>query len=97
MPHKPFTPSGSWSESRLLEGQRQCAEMTIRYCVVMMSRGVEKVLIHSGSSGSVNMPAMEWCIPRYGGAPAKMFPVRDGGAARARVLERFRRGGGDGA
>lgn len=51
------------------------AEMTVRFCVVMMARGVEKVLIHSGSSGSVNVPAMGCCIFKYGGAPARVFPA----------------------
>jgi len=75
LPRKPFIPSASWVEARLLEDERECAEMTVRYCVVMMARGVEKVFIHSGSSGSVNMPGTECCLFKYGGAPAKVFPA----------------------
>jgi len=75
LPRKPFIPSASWVEGRLLKDERECAEMTVRFCVVMMARGVEKVFIHSGSSGSVNMPGTECCLFKYGGAPARVFPA----------------------
>ncbi len=76
LPRRPFIPApDSWSESRLLADERECAEMTIRFCVIMMSRGVEKVFIHSGSSGTVNMPNTECCVFKYGGAPAKVLPA----------------------
>jgi len=75
-PRRPFIPDGrSWSEQRLLAGERQCAEYTLRFLVVMLSRGVEKVFLHSGASGSVNNPALECCLFRYGGIPRKVFPA----------------------
>lgn len=73
LPRRPFQPTGSsWSENRLLEGERACADLTLRFIVVMLSRGVEKVFIHSGASGEVNRPDFE-CAPfGYGGTPRKL-------------------------
>ncbi|MCX8035943.1 MAG: carbohydrate binding domain-containing protein [Candidatus Sumerlaeia bacterium] len=72
LPRSPFTPSrNNWAEERLLSGERECAELTVRYFVVMLSRGVEKIFIHSGASGSVNQPNFECCLFAYGGAPRK--------------------------
>ncbi len=73
LPRKPFVPStGDWAEERLLDSERECAEYTVRFCAIMLSRGCEKVFIHSGSSGSVNEPAFECCLFDQGGAPRKV-------------------------
>lgn len=73
---RPFVPApGSWSEARILEDERQCAEFTVRFFVVMMARGVEKFFVHSGASGTVNQPNLECCIFKYGGVPCKIFPA----------------------
>ena len=32
-----------WAEERLLESERQCADFTVRFFLVMLSHGVEKV------------------------------------------------------
>lgn len=66
---------GGWAEERLLQDERQCAEYTVRYMLVMLSHGVEKVFIHSGSSGAVNSPSLECCLFDYGGAPRKIVPA----------------------
>jgi hypothetical protein len=76
LPRRPFIPaSNNWSEERLLDSERECAELTVRYFAVMLARGVEKIFIHSGSSGSVNDPSFECCLFEYGGAPRKVFPA----------------------
>ncbi len=76
LPRRPFFPAeGSWSEERLLESERECAEFTIRFFTIMLARGVEKFFVHSGASGSVNMPNTECCIFEYGGPPNKVFPA----------------------
>src|SRR5205085_9215524 len=59
-PRKPFVPGGGWSEERLLS-ERDCPEYTVRFLAVMLSRGVEKVFLHSGASGAVNDPNYECC------------------------------------
>lgn len=72
LPRKPFVPTGGdWAEERLLTDERECAEYTVRFAAVMLARGVEKVFIHSGSSGAANMPGFECCLFGQGGAPRK--------------------------
>ena len=76
LPYRPFFPSPhSWSELRFLESERQCADYTLRFFTVMLARGVGKVFIHSGASGTVNRPNFECALFAYGGAPRKLFPA----------------------
>ncbi|MCY3020890.1 MAG: endo-1,4-beta-xylanase [Planctomycetota bacterium] len=74
LPRKPFFPApNSWSEERLLESEKQCADYTLRFFLTMLSHGVEKIFIHSGASGRVNDPNFECALFDYGGAPRKLF------------------------
>jgi hypothetical protein len=76
LPRKPFVPrSNNWAEGRLLDGERQCADYTVRFFAVMLARGTEKVFIHSGASGRVNDPNLECALFDYGGAPRRLFPA----------------------
>jgi hypothetical protein len=76
LPRTPFFPSPhDWAEERLLESEKQCAEYTVRFFAVMMSRGVEKIFLHSGASGRVNRPNYECALFAEGGAPRKLFPA----------------------
>ena len=76
LPRKPFIPSPhSWSEERLLESERQCADYTMRYFLVMLSRGVQKIFIHSGASGAPNQPNFECALFAADGAPRKLLPA----------------------
>lgn len=75
-PRRPFIPGdGSWAEPRMLPTERDCAEYTVRFLAIMLSRGVKKVFLHSGTSGTVNMPEPECCLFAGGGAPRKIFPA----------------------
>ena len=76
LPRRPFFPrDGSWSEMRLLKSERQCADYTVRFFLVMLSHGVQKIFIHSGASGRVNDPSFECALFDYGGVPRKLFPA----------------------
>jgi hypothetical protein len=76
LPRRPFFPrEGSWSEMRLLDSERQCADYTVRFFLVMLSHGVQKIFIHSGTSGRVNDPNFECALFDYGGVPRKLFPA----------------------
>ena len=76
LPRRPFIPvSGSWSENRLLESERDCADRTVRFFAVMLSKGVEKIFIHSGASGEVNQPSFECALFDHGGVPRKLAPA----------------------
>jgi len=73
LPRRPFIPvSWSWSENRLLESERVCADYTVRFFAVMLSKGVEKIFIHSGASGEVNRASFECALFDYGGVPRKL-------------------------
>jgi len=74
-PSRPYLAGGSWAADRLLTGERECAEYTIRFFALMMARGVEKFFIHAGVGGRVNMPNHNCCFFKYGGAPARLFPA----------------------
>jgi len=76
LPRRPFAPRrGSWSEARLLESERECADLTVRYVALALSRGVEKVFLHSGSSGSAHQTNFECPLFSCGGAPRKVLPA----------------------
>jgi len=75
-PIRPFVQvRGGWQGDRMLPGERECAEYTIRLFVVMMARGAEKFFFHAGVGGEVNTPHNGCCFFKYGGAPAKLFPA----------------------
>ena len=87
LPRRPFFPrANNWAEERLLDSERQCADYTVRFFLVMLSHGVEKVFIHSGASGRVNDPNYECALFDYGSVPRKLFAALgglDGPARRA--------------
>jgi hypothetical protein len=71
---RPFFPRAhNWSEERLLDSERQCADYTLRFFLIMLSHGVEKVFIHSGASGRVNNPNYECALFDCGSVPRKLF------------------------
>ncbi|MCX7424191.1 MAG: hypothetical protein NTW96_00915 [Planctomycetia bacterium] len=74
LPRRPFFPrADNWAEERLLDSERQCADYTVRFFLVMLSHGVEKVFIHSGASGRANDPNYECALFDYGSVPRKLF------------------------
>lgn len=76
LPRHPFLPrTGSWSEERLLESERQCADYTLRFMLMMFAQGVEKVFLHSGATGRVNAPNYECALFDSGGTPRKLLPA----------------------
>jgi hypothetical protein len=74
LPRRPFAPArGSWAEERLLESERQCADLTVRFVAIMLARGAEKVFIHSGASGTPHRTGFECPLFAWGGAPRKVL------------------------
>jgi hypothetical protein len=74
LPRRPFFPrANDWAEERLLDSERQCADYTVRFFLMMLSHGVEKVFLHSGASGRVNDPNYECALFDYGSVPRKLF------------------------
>jgi hypothetical protein len=76
LPRKPFIPRPEvWTEPNLLDNERQCAELTVRFFAVMLSHGVRKIFVHSGATGRPNEPEFESAFFDYGGAPRRLFPA----------------------
>lgn len=78
-PRTPWIPpTGHWSANRLLDDERQAADWTVRYSLVMLAHGVEKLFYHQGSHGSVNdlMGDLEFALLAPEGEPAKMYVVQ---------------------
>jgi hypothetical protein len=76
LPRKPFTEGQDpWAGATLLENERQCAQLTVRFFAVMLSHGVEKIFFHSGASGIANGPQFNCAFFGYGGAPRRLFPA----------------------
>ncbi|MCY2950686.1 MAG: hypothetical protein NTU53_01760 [Planctomycetota bacterium] len=76
LPREPFFPSqDNWAEDRLLDSERQCADYTLRFFTIMLSRGVQKIFIHSGCNSPANSPNFE--CPLFGScaSPRKLFPA----------------------
>jgi len=77
LPWKPFIRKHrSWAADRLLADERQCADYSVRFALVMLASGVEKVFYHSGASGEVNRPPLECCLLAYAGRPRKVFAAQ---------------------
>jgi hypothetical protein len=71
-PREPFIAEpNNWSENRLLNDEKQCADYTVRFLAIMLSKGVEHVFIHSGTNNAVNLPSSQCCLFEYGGVPRK--------------------------
>ena len=74
LPRRPFFPMGNnWAEDRLLESEKQCADYTVRFFTIMLSRGVEKIFIHAGCNERVNEPSFDCALLAGRGTPRKLF------------------------
>jgi hypothetical protein len=74
LPRVPFVPTPGVFSEKQLQSERQVAEYIVRFCTIFLSRGGEKIFIHSGSTGSVNNPGTESCLFGDGGV-RKVFPA----------------------
>jgi len=85
-PRTPWVPpTGHWSANRMLEDERQAGDWTIRYSLVMLANGVEKLFYHQASHGPVNdlMAGLEFALLAPEGEPTKMYVAQ---AALADIL-----------
>ncbi len=76
----PWTPyaagADDWAGVRLLESERECAEWSVRFAVVCLASGVEKIFTHSGGSPEVNGEGFECPFLRWGGVPRKLYAAQ---------------------
>jgi len=76
LPWKPFIKPQGWAANRLLRDERQCADYSVRFTLVMLASGVDKVFYHSGAGGRVNQPPLECCLVGYAGTPRKALAAQ---------------------
>ncbi len=86
-PWRPFVPpESSWAGDRLLPSERMCADYSVRFAIIMLAHGAERLFYHSGMGlgAGVNDPAiLESGLLDYGGEPRKLYAAQ---AALANVL-----------
>ncbi|MGB2820663.1 MAG: hypothetical protein WBF17_06750, partial [Phycisphaerae bacterium] len=75
-PWEPFVGASGWAAARLLRDERQCADYSVRFAVIMLACGAEKVFYHSGASGEVNRQPLECCLVGYAGRPRKVLAAQ---------------------
>jgi len=74
LPCQPFF-EAEWSWARLLDSERRCAEYTIRYFVIMLAHGAEKIFLHAGQNPGANQWDFTCCLFADEGAPRKALPA----------------------
>jgi hypothetical protein len=78
-PWSPWEPlAGAWSHNRLLRDERQCADWSIRYALIMLAHGTEKIFYHQGAEGDVNHGSANVECPLLGaqGTPLKLYAAQ---------------------
>jgi len=78
-PWEPWSPpSNEWAANLLLRDERQCADWSIRYNVIMLAHGVEKIFYHSGMSSAPNSgsSSLECALLAPGGEPRKLYAAQ---------------------
>lgn len=68
-----------WAGNRLLRDEREAADFSLRFAVIFLAHGVEKIFYHSGMgmSSEVNSTAEdESPLTRTGGVPRKLFAAQ---------------------
>ena len=71
-PWEPFVGDpNDWAGTRLLEDEKQAADFSVRFAVVMIAGGAEKIFYHSGASAGPNVEPLECCLIGAEGRPRK--------------------------
>ena len=69
---KPFEPYGSrWLKP--LEDEVEAAEWQVKFNTLLLTYGVEKIIYHSGTMGSLNNESLPGIFFEWAGAPRKML------------------------
>jgi hypothetical protein len=66
----PFEPYEAWLKP--LASERDCAEYQVRFDVILLSHGVEKIIYHSGTPGRLNDEGVSGIFFEWDAAPRKM-------------------------
>lgn len=85
-PWEPWSPpSDAWAANLLLSDEQQCADWTVRYDVIFLAHGVEKIFYHSGINSEPNngVASLECAFLSDDGQTRKVFSAQ---GVLARVL-----------
>jgi hypothetical protein len=78
LPWAPFNPPPWSSAARgLLKNEKQCADWTVRFLVLMLAHNVEKIFLHQGAGDMVNraFSNLEFNLLSEQAAPRKLYPA----------------------
>ena len=67
----PFEPYSSWLKP--LDSELEAAEYQVKFNTILLAYGVEKIIYHSGTPGSINNESLSGIFFEWGGAPRKML------------------------
>ncbi|MGQ9730971.1 MAG: endo-1,4-beta-xylanase [Candidatus Zipacnadales bacterium] len=67
-PWEPYT----FSWMTLVDNEALCAAYQVRFDALLLAHGTQKIIYHSGTSGSLNREAVEGIFFEWDGAPRKM-------------------------
>jgi hypothetical protein len=78
LPWTPFNAvsDNDWAGARLLDSEKECAEYSVRFALVMLGAGVEKIFYHSGANAEANAAGLECCLLGAGGVPRKVYAAQ---------------------
>ena len=67
----PFKPYRAWLKP--LDSEKEAAEYQVKFNTILLAYGVEKIIYHSGTPGSINDESLSGIFFEWGGAPRKML------------------------
>jgi hypothetical protein len=94
LPWEPWSsPSGEWAGNHLLRDERQCADWSVRYNLMLLAHGVEKIFYYSGMTGEANngVTSLICALLAEGGLPRKLYAAQSTLAEMLGRDGRFRR------
>jgi hypothetical protein len=67
---KPFEPYSAWLKP--VDSEVEAAEWQVKFNTILLAYGVEKIIYHSGTPGSLNNESLSGIFFEWAGAPRKM-------------------------
>lgn len=71
---KPFEPYRDWLEP--VDSEREAAEWQVQFNTLLLAYGIEKIIYHSGTPGSLNHESLSGIFFEWAGAPRKMLTTQ---------------------
>ena len=68
---RPFEPYNAWLKP--MDSEMEAAEWQVKFNTILLAYGVEKIIYHSGTPGSLNNESLSGIFFEWSGAPRKML------------------------